>query len=84
MDRSAPAYLADLKFIEDFHGRKLLEAFLIWLAQEHKSKLSYRRFVIELESAVPSAYRVNRQIYGSDDFLDLASGVRALAGLAPL
>ncbi len=79
-----PAYLAELKFIEDFRGRDLLEAFRLWLAQEHKSKLSYRRFVIELEAAVPTAYRANRQIYGSDDFLDLANGVRALAGLAPL
>jgi hypothetical protein len=29
-------------------------------------------------------YQRNRSLYGTDDFLDLANGVRALAGLPPI
>ena len=81
---SAAEYLDNLRFLEEFHGKDLLDAFLAWLQREFKSKLSYKYFVKELEAAVPVAYRANRSLYGTDDFLDLANGVRALAGLPPI
>jgi len=37
-----------------------------------------------LIEVLPSAYSQNRALYGTDDFLDLANGVRAWAGLTPL
>jgi hypothetical protein len=80
----ATAYLADLRFLEDFRGKDLLSAFLAWLRREHHSSLSYKRLVTELEQAVPIVYRSNRLVYRTDDFLDLANGVRALAGLPPV
>jgi hypothetical protein len=50
----------------------------------HQSRLTADQFLDELVKAVPVAYRANRQMFGTDDFLDLANGVRALAKLPPI
>lgn len=81
---SASTYLDELKFTEEFNGRALLHVFLEWMGREYKSRLTLKRFVSELERAVPTAYRSNRLLFRSDDFRDLANGVRALAGLPPV
>lgn len=81
---SAAGYLANLEFLEEFNGKDLLRAFHGWLQREHQSRLIPHLFLDELEKAVPIAYQANRLLFGTDDFLDLANGVRALAGLPPL
>lgn len=78
---TAASYLADLRFLEEFNGRELLGAFLAWLQSEHHLSLKRKTFTKELEKAVSIVYRANRSLYGTDDFLDLANGVRGLAGL---
>jgi hypothetical protein len=77
-------YVNDLRFLEEFNGRDLLGVFLKWLQSECHFKPSQKLFLRELEKAVPVAYKANRLLYGTDDFLDLANGVRALAGLPPI
>lgn len=81
---AAASYLADLRFLEEFNGRALLGAFLAWLQREHRVSLRRRTLLRELEKAVPVVYGANRSLYGADDFLDLANGVRALAGMPPI
>lgn len=81
---SERGYLRELLFLEEFHGKDLLGSFHAWLKQQHRFKQSKDNFVNELVKAVPFAYRANRLLYGTDDFLDLANGVRAIAGLAPI
>ena len=81
---TAPDYLATLRFLEDFDGDELLSALLAWLQTEHRATVKRKTLVKELERAVPVAYAANRLVFRTDDFLDLANGVRALAGLAPL
>ena len=81
---NATAYTTELRFIEDFHGKDVLGALLIWLQQECGSSLKRERFITELEQAVPVVYGANRSLYRTDDFLDLANGVLALAGSPPL
>jgi len=78
---TAADYLRDMTFLEEFHGRDLLGALCQWLQQIYRAKLSKKLLVEELEKAVPDAYKANRLLYGTDDFLDLANGVRALAKL---
>jgi hypothetical protein len=80
---TADSYIKDLEFLIDFHGRDLLKAFRHWLVS-FKVPLSYERLSGELIPTAVRQYAANRAIYGSDDFLDLANGVRSLAGLAPL
>lgn len=77
------AYVKEMEFLIDFHGRDLSKAFRDWLASRG-IYLSYERLCIELIPAAVRQYGEDRAIYGSDDFRDLADGVRALAGLAPL
>ncbi len=80
---TAPDYIANLQFLVDFHGRDLLHEFRNWL--EHLGiHLKYQRLVTELLDAVAEVYAGDRAVYGTDDFLALANGVRALAGLPPL
>lgn len=81
---SSDGYLAGLRFLEEFNAKELLGAFLTWLQEEHQVSLKRRTLVEELEKAVPFVYGANRSVYGTDDFCDLANGVRALAGLPPL
>lgn len=81
---SAPGYLASLEFIEEFHGKDLFSAFRDWLQREHRCNLKPETFLKELVTAVPDVYKANRSLYGTDDFLDLANGVRALAKLPPI
>lgn len=81
----APAYLDQREYLKDFHGRDLLQSFHRWLqTQRGAAKLSYKTFAKELWTALPSVYKANRALFGTDDFLDLANGVRALAGLPRL
>lgn len=76
-------YIKATEFLIDFHGRDLLKGFRDWLASR-KVHLSYERLCMALTPAAVRQYGENRAIYGTDDFCDLANGVRALAGLAPL
>jgi hypothetical protein len=80
---TAEAYINSLDFLIDFHGRDLLKAFRQWLVSL-KAPLSYVRLSVELISAAVQQYAADRTIYGKDDFLELANGVRSLAGLARL
>jgi hypothetical protein len=77
------SYLMGMGFVEEFCGRDMLDALHGWL-HERGLRLRKNTFVQALEEAVPIAYRANRQLYGTDDFCDLANGVRALAGLPPV
>jgi hypothetical protein len=77
------AYLASLEFLIDFHGRDLLTEFQQWLSSR-SVQLSYNLLLTELIPAAVEEYTTNRAVYGSDDFRDLANGVRALAGLPPV
>jgi hypothetical protein len=81
---SALDYLIHLRFLEEFHGKHLLAVLLEWLQKEYKCPLPAKRLIKSLEEALPAAYSADRSLYGTDDFLDLANGVRALAGLPPL
>jgi hypothetical protein len=78
------AYVRDMEFLEEFHGKDLLGALYTWLVQQYGFRQRKESFITELVDAVPIAYQANRRLYGTDDFLDLANGVRALAGLAPI
>lgn len=80
---TATTYLAQMAFLIDFHGRDLLREIHGWMNARGIS-LPYGRLRDELIPAAIQEYEVNRLVYGQDDFRDLANGVRALAGLAPL
>jgi hypothetical protein len=77
---SAAEYLRDLQFLIDFHGRDLLKEFRVWL-ETLGIHFPYESLIKELAAAMVEAYAGNRAIHGTDDFLQLANGVRALAGL---
>jgi hypothetical protein len=76
-------YLANLEFLVDFHGKDLLKQFNTRL-NGLGINLSLIRLRSELVSAAVDEYSGNRNLYGTDDFRDLANGVRALAGLPPI
>lgn len=80
----AQSYMNGMQFLEEFHGKELLTDFREWLRQQYKNTPSERLFIRELVKASPVIYQENRKVYGTDDFLDLANGVRALAGLPPV
>jgi hypothetical protein len=80
---TAVDYFAEMEFLIDFHGKDLLKTFQQWLGSRNVP-LSFKGLCDELLPAAVQCYGANRAIYGSDDFRDLANGVRALAGLAPL
>ena len=80
---TAADYLRDLEFLVDFHGRDLLKEFRRWLEPLGIHR-AYKSFVGELATALVEVYSENRAIHGTDDFLQLANGVRALAGLSPI
>lgn len=77
-------YLVDLRFLEEFDGKDLLRELGAWLRAQHGSRLGHEMLVKELVKAVPVAYRANRTLYGTDDFLELANGVRVLGGEGPI
>ncbi len=82
---NAEKYVDELSFLEEFHGRDFIDVFFEWLRQRlGATGLRKKTLIEELQRAVPRAYRSNRMIYGTDDFLDLANGVRALAQLPPV
>ncbi|MHB1555995.1 MAG: hypothetical protein ACYC61_00815 [Isosphaeraceae bacterium] len=80
---SAEGYLTTLEFLIDFHGKDLLGAFHQSLCSR-KIPLSRDRLCQALIPAAARQYADDRTTYGTDDFLHLANGVRALAGLPPL
>ncbi|HYT92142.1 MAG TPA: hypothetical protein VEL76_25735 [Gemmataceae bacterium] len=80
---TANEYIANLQFLSDFHGRDLLGEFRRWLGHIGVH-LKYEKLVGELIDAAGEVYAATRAVYTPDDFLDLANGVRALAGLPPL
>lgn len=77
---TAEGYLRDLQFLFDFHGRDQLKEFSRWLVTLGIN-LPYDSFVKELAAAMVEVYAGNRTVHGTDHFLQLANGVRALAGL---
>ncbi len=81
---TADGYMSQSSFLEEFHGRDLLAAFHERLKETYDMKLSREKFTEALRDAVHVVYSANRLLYGTDDFLDLANGVRALAGLPAL
>jgi hypothetical protein len=80
---TAAPYVDGMEFLLDFHGRDLLTEFYQSLRADGV-QFSYDRFVAELIPAVVEEYRANRTVFGTDDFRDLANGVRAITGLPPL
>lgn len=77
-------YMRDLKFLEEFHGKDLIPLFCEWLRSKFNTQLRRRTFEMELVKTVAGVYQRNRLLYGTDDFLDVANGVRALANLPPI
>jgi hypothetical protein len=77
------SYLADMGFLFDFHGKELLSQFRDWL-ETLGVRFKFERLRGELASALAEAYDRDRAIHGTDDFRELANGVRALAGLPPI
>lgn len=80
---TAAAYIDGMEFLLDYHGRDLLSEFLLWL-RARGVRLSNERLIDELIPALVEEYQINRTLFGRDDFLDLANGVRSLAGLPAL
>ena len=80
---TADDYVKQREFLIDFHGRDLLKAFHQWLGRRAAPPF-YDTLRRELISAAVRQYGENRAIYGSDDFRDMANGVRLLAGLGRL
>ena len=81
---TAGGYMSQSCFLEEFHGRDLLGAVHARLNETYKMRLSRKTFTESLRDAVHVVYSANRLLYGTDDFLDLANGVRALAQMPPL
>jgi hypothetical protein len=80
---TAAQYMTEMEFLVDFHGRELLRELYRRLLPQG-TRLSFDRLCGELTSAAVNEYDKDRGVYGSDDFLDLANGVRSLAALPPL
>jgi hypothetical protein len=80
---TASTYLEQLTFLEEFHGHELLNRFHSSLVAQG-GRMNRDKLVTTLVEALPEVYAANRAVFGTDDFLDLANGVRALAGLSRL
>ncbi len=72
-----------MEFLVDYHGRDLLKEFHRWLVDQG-ARLSYDRLCEALIPAALQEYEENRNVFGNDDFRDLANGVRLFAGLTAL
>ena len=72
-----------MEFLVDYHGRDLLKEFHQWL-WDQGARLSYDNLCEELIPAALQEYEENRNVFGRDDFRDLANGVRLFAGLTAL
>ena len=70
--------LLEWSFLIDYHGRDLLIAFHQYLNSQG-ARLSRDRLCNELIPALVEEYQGNRGVFGRDEFLDLANGVRSLA-----
>jgi hypothetical protein len=77
------SYLVDMEFLFDFHGKELLSQFRNWL-ETLGVRFRFERLRAELASALVEVYDENRAIHGTDDFRELADGMRAIAGLPPI
>jgi hypothetical protein len=80
---TAPLYVNGMEFLIDCHGRDLLKDF-VQVLRTRGVQLSYERLRDELVLAVVEEYRENPAVFGRDDFLDLANGIRSLAELPAL
>lgn len=80
---TAARYVAQMEFLVDYHGRDLLKEFHQWLLDQG-ARLSYERLCEALIPAALQEYEENRNVFGNDDFRDLANGVRLFAGLTAL
>lgn len=77
---TSPTYSAAMQFLEEFSGHDLLCQCQARLCP----RVSIRTLLTELAKALPDVYRAQRDLYGADDFRDLANGERALGGLPPV
>src|SRR5271157_4854599 len=82
-DVTADPYVSQMEFLVDYHGRDLLKEFHQWL-WDQGSRLPYDSLCEELIAAAVQEYEENRNVFGRDDFRDLANGVRLFAGLTAL
>ena len=82
-DVTAYAYVSQMEFLVDYHGRDLLKGFHQWLLNQG-ANLRNDRLCEELIPAAVQEYEENRNVFGRDDFRDLANGVRLFAGLTAL
>ncbi len=80
---TAARYVSQMEFLVDYHGRDLLKEFHQWLL-EQGARLPYDSLCEELIPAAVQEYEENRNVFGRDDFRDLANGVRLFAGLTAL
>ncbi len=80
---TANPYSSQMEFLVDYHGRDLLKEFHQWLLDQG-ARLSYGNLREELIPAALQEYEENRNVFGNDDFRDLANGVRLFAGLTAL
>jgi hypothetical protein len=77
-------YLQQLTFLEEFRGHDLLERFHEQARAEWKLQQSPKGFTKRLIEGLEVAYKAQPNLFGTDDFRDLANGVRALSGLDPV
>jgi hypothetical protein len=77
---TATDYLSELEFLFDFDGKDLLKQFRQWL-DSRGVHLGFEKLRDQLTSSAVGEYALDRTIYGTDDFLDLANGVRKVGGL---
>jgi|GEM_PF-2410437 len=80
---TADQYVSQMEFLVDYHGRDLLKEFRQRLFDQG-ARLSYERLCEALIPAALLEYEENRNVFGKDDFRDLANGVRLFAGLTEL
>ncbi len=80
---TANPYSSQMEFLVDYHGRDLLKEFHQWL-WDQGARLSYDNLCGELIPAALQEYEENRNVFGRDDFRDLANRVRLFAGLIAL
>ena len=71
-------YLAEGTFLGEFHGKRLLRSLREALRDSLGIGIPPKVLREELEAAVVREYSTNRAIFGTDDFGDLAAGIRQL------
>jgi hypothetical protein len=80
---AAEEYMNSLRFLEDFDGKRLMGRIQSWL-QANGVQLRRKRLLKMCADAAVSVYDNDRTVFGMDEFLSLANGVRRLGGLPPI